>query len=156
MSFFEFGEYSKMNSASKKTVVVSGGIFMLWLALGACDSAPAPQEAPAPAASPTQDYYGGYTSPTPQATPTPGYTASPAPTDMASISLQGTWYIYGKTCSIQQSGTTLTFVNENGEQATGSITSMTSIISNTWNSLTATLSSDYKTISWANNTTWTR
>ena len=40
-------------------------------------------------------------------------------TPASTVNLSGTWFINGQTCSILQSGNSLTFINERGERSAG-------------------------------------
>ena len=83
-----------------------------------------------------------------------GSATQPSPSTYPNLA--GTWYFGSKVASIVQSGSTLTFTNENGSVSPGYFSSTNSVVANYWGNLTGAISSDIQTISWANNTTWTR
>ena len=76
--------------------------------------------------------------------------------------LAGDWkmggpYNVGKSCQILQSGTDLTFVNENGDESKGILESKTEVIASDWEGgLTGKLNKDATRISWRNGTWWVK
>ncbi|HUD04101.1 MAG TPA: IPT/TIG domain-containing protein [Candidatus Paceibacterota bacterium] len=104
-----------------------------------------------PPKPPAQATVSQVTPPTPPSAPN-----VPAPVIIGSYpSIAGTWYIGTKPTSIAENGSSLTFTNENGSVSAGNFTGTGSILATTWGTA-GTLSSDLQTISWANNTKWTR
>ncbi len=95
------------------------------------------------------------------------YNQALSPNDVTSLynfynslpKIAGTWYYAGKQsspASISQSGTTLTFTNENGLVSTGSFQDSNTVIATGWSNLLGNLNSTLDRIDWANGTYWTR
>jgi len=70
--------------------------------------------------------------------------------------ISGTWLANGKTTSIAQSGGNLTITNENGGQTPGFFTPSGQIDATSWGDLIGTLSDNNTTITWSNNSVWTK
>ncbi|HEY3964028.1 MAG TPA: hypothetical protein VGM05_05680, partial [Planctomycetaceae bacterium] len=70
--------------------------------------------------------------------------------------IAGAWMINGKATSIAQTGSSLTFTNEDGSTSTGMVVSSNEVEATQWGNLTATLSSDGNTLTWSNGTVWTK
>jgi parallel beta-helix repeat protein len=73
--------------------------------------------------------------------------------------IAGTWFINGtQTTQIQQNGSTLTFINENGQSSPGLFQSPTQVVATGWGNLTGTLVSidDGTRINWSNGTAWSQ
>src|SRR5205085_357722 len=85
--------------------------------------------------------------------PTTTVSAAVVPFDVPSIA--GTWYINGSATSIAQSGSSLTFTNERGVVASGSVTSSNTVAVPSW-SITGTLTLNNDKLSFSNGTIWTR
>lgn len=74
--------------------------------------------------------------------------------------ISGTWYSGGdhsKRCYIEQSGTSVTLRNEDGQRATGRFADPSTLETN-WGyaRVRGTISGDLQTIRWSNSTFWTR
>lgn len=66
-------------------------------------------------------------------------------------------YNIGKACKITQDGTTLTFVNENGDKSNGLIKDKTTVVATDWEGgLEGVLVDDATRINWKNGTWWIR
>jgi hypothetical protein len=81
-------------------------------------------------------------------------------TDSSVPELGGIWYREGDTsrpASIQQTGTSLVFINENGNKSKGYFEGLNVVVADDWQGgLRGRLNSDRTRIDWANDTTWQR
>ena len=70
--------------------------------------------------------------------------------------LSGTWYINGRATSVQQSGSQLTFTNENGSVSGGYFISPSQVVATGWGNLVGYVvgTPGAYAIYWANSTTW--
>ena len=73
---------------------------------------------------------------------------------LLAANIAGTWFINGQQTNIQQNGEQLVFTNEFGQQSSGRFVSQTQIVADQWGGLRGTVGAS--TITWANNTIWTR
>jgi titin len=71
--------------------------------------------------------------------------------------LTGQGFIGTKIVQVVQSGTTLTFTNENGGTSAGYVADATHVVATTWGNLVGTLTPTFEgfQINWANGTAWT-
>ena len=69
-------------------------------------------------------------------------------------SIAGTWAMGSQPTHIQQTGSNLTFINENGTSASGFFISNTQVDAAGWGNLIGTLSNGNKRIDWANGSYW--
>ncbi len=84
------------------------------------------------------------------------WTRSPVSYSGSVPDLSGAWFNNGVPCSIAESGSTLTFINEQGEVASGEFFSGTTVTAKEWSELGGTVSADLKSINWTNGSVWTR
>ncbi len=88
------------------------------------------------------------------------YTLSVTSTSTALPNLQGQWYMSGSlaTSIRQDGGQGLTFINENGNSASGAFVSGSQVIAYGWNGLRGTIryEADGLKIQWTNGTFWTQ
>ncbi len=71
------------------------------------------------------------------------------------VNIAGTWTINGKQTSIQQTGTSLVFTNENGQTSAGMFIGSEEVEATGWGDLTGTLVNNNTQINWSNGTSWT-
>jgi hypothetical protein len=80
--------------------------------------------------------------------------------DQGTSSLNGNWQMGSRPtaplCQVIQQGNALTFINEKGEQSSGSFIDASTVVANDWNGLKGTISADGNRIDWANGSWWVR